>query len=59
MEVTIGELESTVTTYDAEAMLTPRTLAAIVAAVLDAINDRDEHRERLATETNVSNSVVL
>lgn len=58
MEISIQEVESTVQTYDAQALLSPRTMAAIVRAVMAAIEQRDEHRERVAAETQVGSATL-
>jgi hypothetical protein len=58
MEVNIGEIESTVRTYDADAPLSPRTMAAIVQAVVEALEAREEHESRVAAETQVNTGIV-
>lgn len=57
MDITIGEMTSTVRAVDDDALLAPETLHAIVAAVLDAIDERDRVRERVNEEQRVGDGL--
>lgn len=57
MEVEIGDVMSTVRAVDGDALLAPETLEKIVRAVLLALRDREEHRERVRAEQRVSPGV--
>jgi hypothetical protein len=57
MDVQIGEITSDVRAIDADAMLSPRTMAAIIRAVLNALDDRDEHRRRTHGERRITRGV--
>ena len=50
MEININEVTSTVRAVDGDALLAPATLHRIVDAVLVAVRDREEHRERVDAE---------
>ena len=58
MEVNIHQIDSTVKTYDPESMLTPRSMSVIVRAVMEAMDERDDHRERVAMETRVNTGII-
>jgi hypothetical protein len=53
MEININEMTSTVRTVDSDALLAPETMKRIVAAVLEAVRERDEHRDRVDSERRV------
>jgi len=57
MQVEIGEVSSTVRTVDSEALLSPRVLEQIVAAVVRAIRDGDEHDRRAGAERRITGGV--
>ena len=54
MEVEIGDLNSTVRTVDGDALLSPQTLDRIVRIVLQAVEDRASHRQRVREEERIS-----
>lgn len=58
MEININEIESNVQTYDPQSMLSPRVMSSIVEAVLAALEERDDHRDRAAAETRVNTAIV-
>lgn len=53
MDVIINEVVSTVRLVDNQALLDHRTLATIVGAVTNAIDDRDARRRRREEETRI------
>lgn len=53
MDVSIGEVSSTVRAVDGDSLLTPATLARIVQAVLQAVEDREHHRRRVHDERKI------
>jgi len=57
MQVSIDEVASTVRAVDGDALLAPRTLQSIVAAVLQAFQDAEAHRMRVSAETRVTDGV--
>jgi hypothetical protein len=57
MDVTIGEVASTVHTVDGDALLDPRTMQRIVAAVLQAVREQEAHDARVRAERRVSAGV--
>jgi hypothetical protein len=57
MEVNISEVVSTVRAVDGDSVLAPETLARIVRAVMQAMNERDEHRSRVHAEQRISGGV--
>lgn len=57
MEVEINNLSSTVQAVDGDALLSPRTLERIVRVVLQAIDDRDAHRQRVRAEQRITSGV--
>ena len=57
MDVEIGEVTSTVRAMDSEALLSPRLIERIVAAVAAAIKDRDEHDKRVHAERRITGGV--
>lgn len=57
MEVRIGELVSTVHAVDGDAPLSPRTMEAIVRAVLRAVDEREAHERRVRAERQVTGGV--
>jgi len=54
VEVNIADLISTIRTVDDTNMLSQRTLERIVQVVLQAVNERDMHRERVRSEQAVN-----
>jgi len=57
MDVEIGQLNSTVRAVDGHALLTPQVMQTIVAAVAQAINDRDSQEKRARSERQVTGGV--
>ena len=57
MEVEIGELNSTVRAIDGDALLSPATLERILRIVLQAVDDRDAHRDRVNDEVRISTGI--
>jgi hypothetical protein len=54
MDVNIQEVVSTVRAVDGDSVLSPRTLAGIVSAVLRAVEERQLHEQRVRAEQCVS-----
>jgi hypothetical protein len=57
MEVHIDEVASTVRAVDGDALLAPHTLRKILHAVMQAIDEREQHRGRVRAETRISRGV--
>ena len=57
MEVQIQTLQSTVQVFDGDVPLSPQTMAKIVRAVLQAVNDQEAHRQRVRTEQRITNQI--
>jgi hypothetical protein len=57
MNVEIGEVTSTVRAVDTDTLLSPRVLERVVAAVVDALKDRDQHEKRAQAERRVTGGV--
>ncbi len=57
MNVEIGEVTSTVRTVDTQALLSPRLLERIVAAVAEALTERERHEQRVRAERRVTGGV--
>lgn len=57
MNVEINEVASTVRAVDGEALLSPRVLAGIVAAVTQAVRDADAHDKRVHAERRITDGV--
>ena len=57
MEVRIGEIVSSIRAVDTEQLLSPPLLARIVTEVLRAVDERDDHRHRVAAERRVTSGV--
>ncbi|HET9580506.1 MAG TPA: hypothetical protein VFP44_21950 [Usitatibacter sp.] len=57
MNVEIGEVTSTVRAVDSEALLSPRMMQRLVAAVADEIQARDQHDARVRAERRVTGGV--
>jgi len=53
MDVSIGEISSTVRAVDGDTLLSPPTLARIVQAVMQVVEDREQHRKRVNGERKV------
>jgi hypothetical protein len=57
MEVEIGNVVSTVRAVDGDSLLAPQTLEKIVRAVLQAVNDQEEHHKRVRAERRITGGV--
>ena len=57
MEVEIGNIVSTVRAVDGDSLLTPQTFEKIMRAVLQALDDQEEHRKRVRAERRISSGV--
>jgi len=57
MEVEIGNVVSTVRAVDGDSLLTPQTLEKIVRAVLQAVNEQEEHHKRAGAERRITGGV--
>lgn len=57
MEMIINEISSSVRALDSDTLLAPETLKKIVRAVLEAVEAREEHRERQRIEQQVTHGV--
>jgi hypothetical protein len=57
MEVTIGEVNSTVRAVDGDSVLSPRAMDQIVRAVLSAVRAEKEHGQRVRAEKRVTSGV--
>jgi len=57
MQIEIGEVSSTVNAVDGEALVSPRVLGIIVAAVLRALEGREAHERRASEERAITGGV--
>jgi hypothetical protein len=57
VQVEIGEVSSTVRSVDGEALLSPRVLQRIVAAVTAALHERDDRDQRAHAERKITGGV--
>jgi hypothetical protein len=57
MSVEIGEVSSTVRSVDADALLSPRMLDRIVAAVVRAMHDGGQREKRSQAERRITSGV--
>lgn len=57
MEVQINELQSTIRAIDGDTPLSPHTMEKILRAVMQAVDDRDAHRERVRSEQRITRGV--
>jgi hypothetical protein len=57
MDIHIGEAVSRVRAVDGDSLLAPKTLEKIVRAVLEAVNEQDEHRTRVRAEQKITGGV--
>lgn len=53
MDVHINEVASTVRAVDGDALLSPQTMNKIIQLVLQAVQERDEHRKRVSAEQRI------
>jgi hypothetical protein len=58
MEVRIGELSSTVRTSDDRAVLDPRILEQVTAAVLERIGEQTAREQRLAEDRDMTPAIA-
>lgn len=54
MEIRIGEIVSAIRAVDTEQLLSPPLLARIVTEVVRAVDERDEHRQRVNGERRIT-----
>jgi hypothetical protein len=57
MEVEIGNVVSSVRAVDTDSLLEPQTMERIVRAVLQALNEREDHRKRVRDERRITKGV--
>lgn len=57
MEVHIGELTSVVHAVDGDSVLTQQAMDRIIRTVMEAVRQREEHRERVRREQRISGGV--
>jgi len=57
MDVQIEDLISTVRSVDSDSLLAPQTMKKILEAVMQAVEEREEHRDRVRAEQHVSGGV--
>ena len=57
MQVNIDEIISNVHLLDDESLLSPRVLRRIVETVLEAVEEREAHRQRVAAEQLITSGV--
>lgn len=58
MEINIDEIVSNVRVMDGETLLTPQLMRKIVEAVLRAVEEREDHRDRVRIEQRVTRGVA-
>jgi hypothetical protein len=57
MDVQIGEINSTVRTVDGQSLLTPQLLNEIIRAVIQELEARNLHDQRVQAERRVTSGV--
>jgi hypothetical protein len=57
MEVHINEIASTVRAMDGDALLSPQTMEKILCAVLRAVEEREQYRDRVRAEQRITRGV--
>jgi hypothetical protein len=57
MDLEIGEVTSTMRTMDSDALVSPRVLEKIVAAVMQAMKDGQGHDKRAMSERAITGGV--
>ncbi|MGH8066281.1 MAG: hypothetical protein ACRERE_13810 [Candidatus Entotheonellia bacterium] len=57
-EVQINDMNTMVRAVDGDSLLTPKTMDAIVRAVLQAVTDQEAHAQRVRAETRVTGGVA-
>ena len=58
MDVIIGEVVANVRAVDGRTLVTPEVLGQIVSAVLQAVDAREQHRERVRAERRITGGVA-
>ena len=58
MEVQINEIASTVRAVDGESLLSPTVMRRILRSVMQAIEERDRHAERVRAEQRLTGGVA-
>jgi hypothetical protein len=58
MDVNIEEIISTVRAIDSDSLVSSRAMASIVRSVLQAVDERDEHRKRVRAERRITAGVA-
>ena len=58
MEINIDEIVSNVRAVDDRALLSPETVRGIVRAVMEAMEERERHRLRVAAEMRIGSGVA-
>ena len=57
MVVQISDLQSTIRAIDGDVPLSPQTMEKIVRVVMQAVDDRDAHSERVRSEQRITMGV--
>ncbi len=57
MKVDIDHVDTTARVMDGDALLAPKTLQKIVRAVLQAVNDQEDHHARVRAEQKITGGV--
>jgi hypothetical protein len=57
MEVHINEIASTVRAMDSDTLLSPQTMEKILSAVLRAVEEREQYRDRVRAEQRITRGV--
>ena len=58
MDVTINEVVASVRTVDGNSLVSPEVMQQIVRAVLQAVEERERHRDRVRAERRVTGGVA-
>jgi len=53
VEVNINEMQSTVRAVDSDSVLAPQTMQKIIDAVMQVVEERERHRDRVRAEQKV------
>ncbi|HEX3559746.1 MAG TPA: hypothetical protein VHU19_11115 [Pyrinomonadaceae bacterium] len=54
MEVNINEMQSNVRAVDGDAALSPQTMQKIIETVMQAVEERERHQDRVKAEQQTS-----
>jgi hypothetical protein len=57
MQVQIHDLQSTVRAVDSDSLLSPQTMDKIVRVVLQAVDEQENHRQRVRAEQRITRGV--